>query len=127
LTNADTQVVKDGKAERLPQHGNSIESVEDAIQSERGPLSSTLPRDPDAATEFAEESTPLLHNAYLEEHDDEEDDRILSEIEMGILDLFSDSYCNKHLMYGALELILVRLMPELAEKGIIELWEERLS
>lgn len=58
---------------------------------------------------------------------DQSDDRILSEIESGILDLFSDPYCNKHLLYGALELILVRLMPELAEQGIIELWEERLS
>ncbi|KAI1844943.1 hypothetical protein JX266_008959 [Neoarthrinium moseri] len=56
-----------------------------------------------------------------------EDERILSEIETGILDIFSDPYCNKHLMYGILELVLVRLMPELAENGIIELWEERLS
>ncbi|OTB08041.1 hypothetical protein M426DRAFT_218493 [Hypoxylon sp. CI-4A] len=61
------------------------------------------------------------------ETDDEEDGRILSEIETGILDLFSDPYCNKHLIYGVLELILVRLMPELTEKGVIELWEERLS
>lgn len=58
---------------------------------------------------------------------DDEESRILSEIETGILDVFSDPYCNKHLVYGILELILVRLMPELAEKGVIELWEERLS
>lgn len=57
----------------------------------------------------------------------EEEDWILSEIESSILDIFSDPYCNKHLVYGMLELVLVRLMPELAEKGIIELWEERLS
>ncbi|KAI1212974.1 PXA domain-containing protein [Annulohypoxylon truncatum] len=62
-----------------------------------------------------------------DEGDDEEENRILSEIETGILDVFSDPYCNKHLVYGILELILVRLMPELAEKGVIELWEERLS
>ncbi|KKY32701.1 putative pxa domain-containing protein [Diaporthe ampelina] len=55
------------------------------------------------------------------------DARIISEIETGILDVFSDPYCNKHLMYGALELVLVRLVPELADKGIDELWEERLS
>lgn len=52
---------------------------------------------------------------------------IIAEIETGILDVFGDPYCNKHLMYSALELVLVRLMPELAEKGIVELWEERLS
>jgi hypothetical protein len=55
------------------------------------------------------------------------DERILSNIEGGILDVFSDVYCNKHLMYGVLELILVRLMPELAENSITDLWEERLS
>ncbi|KAI5928610.1 PXA domain-containing protein [Camillea tinctor] len=60
-------------------------------------------------------------------HEDDEEDRILSEIESGILDIFSDPYCNKHLLYGILELLLVRLIPELAEKGIGELWEERLS
>lgn len=55
------------------------------------------------------------------------DARIISEIETGILDVFSDPYCNKHLMYSALELVLVRLVPELTEKGVVELWEERLS
>lgn len=55
------------------------------------------------------------------------DAHIIAEIETGILDVFSDPYCNKHFMYSALELVLVRLMPELAEKGVMELWEERLS
>ncbi|KUI59828.1 hypothetical protein VP1G_11133 [Cytospora mali] len=58
---------------------------------------------------------------------DELDAQIITEIETDILDVFSDHYCNKHLMYGALELILVRVMPELAEKGVVELWEERLN
>lgn len=58
---------------------------------------------------------------------DQAEERILSEIETGVLDIFGDSYCNKHLMYGIVELVLVRLMPELAEKGIIDLWEERLD
>lgn len=52
---------------------------------------------------------------------------ILTVIETDILDVFSDPYCNKHLMYSALELVLVRLMPELGEQGIAELWEERLN
>ena len=59
--------------------------------------------------------------------DDQDERRILSEIETGILDVFSDGYCNKHLVYSILELVLVRLMPELAERGVIDLWEERLS
>jgi hypothetical protein len=44
-----------------------------------------------------------------------------------VLDVFGDAYCNKHLVYGIVELVLVRLMPELAERGVIELWEERLN
>ncbi|KAJ3485181.1 hypothetical protein NLG97_g6873 [Lecanicillium saksenae] len=44
-----------------------------------------------------------------------------------LLMVLNDEYCNKHLMYSVLELILVRLMPELSEKGVGELWEERLG
>lgn len=58
--------------------------------------------------------------------DDDQDREILDEIERGILDVFSDAYCNKHLVYGVLELVLVRLLPELTEKGALELWEERI-
>lgn len=83
-------------------------------------------------------NTPHKHPTEIDDHtsgaepakggtSNEDEDRILGEIESGILDVFSDAYCNKHLVYGMLELILVRLMPELAEKGVIELWEDRLS
>lgn len=44
-----------------------------------------------------------------------------------VLNTFGDTYCNKHLLYGVAELIVVRLVPELAEKGVEELLEERLS
>ena len=54
------------------------------------------------------------------------DDEVIEQLE-GILDILSDEYCNKHLLYSVLELILVRLMPELAEKGVAELEEERLG
>lgn len=63
----------------------------------------------------------------VEDRLDNLDAQIITEIETDILDVFSDPYCNKHLMYSALELVLVRIMPELAEKGIVELWEERLN
>jgi hypothetical protein len=54
------------------------------------------------------------------------EERRVDEVEE-VLNVLSDSYCNKHLLYGTVELILVRLMPELAEKGIEALLEERLS
>lgn len=53
-------------------------------------------------------------------------DRRVKEME-DVLDSFGDSYCNKHLLYGVVELIIVRLIPEMAENGVEELLQERLS
>lgn len=53
-------------------------------------------------------------------------ERRVREVE-DVLNTFSDPYCNKHLIYGIIELVLVRLMPELAEKGVEELLAERLN
>jgi hypothetical protein len=58
---------------------------------------------------------------------DGDEARILAEIEVGLVGLFADGYCNKHLMYSAVELVLVRLMPELSANGVVDLWEDRLS
>jgi len=44
-----------------------------------------------------------------------------------ILDLFSDAYCNKHLVFQVIELLVVRLMPEIAEKTTAELLAEKLD
>lgn len=52
--------------------------------------------------------------------------RRVKEVE-NVLDMFGDSYCNKHLLYGVVELIVVRLLPELAEQGVEELLNERLG
>ena len=51
---------------------------------------------------------------------------MIKEVEC-ILDIFGDSYCNKHLVYGVLELVIVRLFPEMGEKGVKELMEARLG
>ncbi|KAF2503293.1 hypothetical protein BU16DRAFT_448037, partial [Lophium mytilinum] len=44
-----------------------------------------------------------------------------------LLDCLGDAYLNKHLVFAILELIVVRLVPEIAEKGVVELMEERLG
>lgn len=54
-----------------------------------------------------------------------EEEEIFFEIERGILDVFFDVYCNKYLVYGFVELVLVRLMFEIGERGVLELWVER--
>ena len=57
---------------------------------------------------------------------DAEHESMVDEVE-GLLMVLGDDYCNKHLMYSVLELVLVRLMPELSDKGVMELWDERLG
>lgn len=56
----------------------------------------------------------------------EEEDRLCcAAIERDLLDLFADSYCNKHLIYSIVEAVLVKLIPELAEHSVGELMAER--
>ena len=51
----------------------------------------------------------------------------LKQIEEEWLDIFGDPYCNRHLMYGIVEVVLVRVFPELAERVTSELLGERLG
>lgn len=57
--------------------------------------------------------------------EEEEDDDILTAIEEDLLGLFADEYCNKHLIYSILETVLARLLPELSERSVCELMEDR--
>jgi hypothetical protein len=63
--------------------------------------------------------------ASATQNGDLEDTVLLSSIETDILEPFSDEYCNKHLVFSIIETVLVRLLPELSERGITELMEER--
>ena len=54
-----------------------------------------------------------------------EESLLIEAIETDILDLFADEYCNKHLVYGIIETVLVRLLPELAERSVRDLFEDR--
>lgn len=44
-----------------------------------------------------------------------------------ILECLEDSYLNKHLIFQILELIVLRLAPEMEQQGIRELIEERIG
>lgn len=44
-----------------------------------------------------------------------------------LLDVLGDAYMNKHLLFGILELVVVRLVPEMAERGVQALISERLG
>ena len=45
----------------------------------------------------------------------------------GELDVWGDAYMNRNLAYAALELVLVRVLPELAEKSVQDLLRERIG
>lgn len=44
-----------------------------------------------------------------------------------LLGCLDDSYLNKHLIFQIVELIVLRLVPELGERGVRELMEERIG
>lgn len=45
----------------------------------------------------------------------------------GLLDCLDDAYLNKHLIFAIVELIVLRLVPELGERGVQALLDERLG
>ncbi|KAJ5551439.1 hypothetical protein N7535_000611 [Penicillium sp. DV-2018c] len=56
---------------------------------------------------------------------DPEEVYLLQIIEDDLLDLFADEYCNKHLMYAIVETVLGRLLPEMSERCVEDLLEDR--
>lgn len=55
----------------------------------------------------------------------DEEEFLLTAIENEFLDLLEDEYCNKHLVYSILETVLGKLLPELGERSIGTLLEDR--
>src|ERR1700761_397048 len=66
---------------------------------------------------------PLLRSTYLASTDR---DAQLTVVE-GWLDVLGDPYLNRHLVFSVLEVCLVRVLPELADKGPKQLMKERLG
>jgi hypothetical protein len=44
-----------------------------------------------------------------------------------IIDCLDDAYLNKHLVFQMVELVVLRLFPEMGEQGVKDLLEERIS
>ena len=57
--------------------------------------------------------------------DQEEEAFLTTAIENEFLDLLADEYCNKHLIYSILETLLGKLLPELRERSVGGLLEDR--
>lgn len=43
------------------------------------------------------------------------------------LSCLDDGYMNKAVVFGIIEVVVVRLMPELGEKGVVEMMADRLG
>ncbi|KAJ5246142.1 hypothetical protein N7468_001125 [Penicillium chermesinum] len=56
---------------------------------------------------------------------DPEEELLLRAIETDLLDLLADEYCNKHLVYAVLETVLMKVLPELAERSVADLMDDR--
>lgn len=56
---------------------------------------------------------------------DSEELYLLETIEEELLDLFADEYCNKHLIYSIIETVLSKILPELTERSVLDLMEDR--
>lgn len=56
---------------------------------------------------------------------DPEELYLLETIEEELLDLFADEYCNKHLIYSIIETVLSKILPELTERSVLDLMEDR--
>ncbi|KAJ5973650.1 hypothetical protein N7481_010860 [Penicillium waksmanii] len=50
---------------------------------------------------------------------------LLETIEDDLLDLFADEYCNKHLIYSIIETVLSKVLPEMTERSVLDLMEDR--
>jgi hypothetical protein len=54
------------------------------------------------------------------------EEAIIDEID-DLLDVLGDAYMNKHLIFGVISLVVLRLAPELGTKGVGELMRERVG
>jgi hypothetical protein len=56
---------------------------------------------------------------------DLEETHLLETIEDDLLDVFADQYCNKHLVYSIIEVVLAKVLPEMTERSVKDLMEDR--
>lgn len=68
---------------------------------------------------------PTLSRLYFNVGGDQEGEEDMIKQVEDILDVFGNAYMNKHLVYNVLELVVVRLVPEMMDSTPSELLGER--
>ncbi|KAJ5183466.1 hypothetical protein N7492_001082 [Penicillium capsulatum] len=79
--------------------------------------------DEDSGNLTADRGRTDSQNEHTE--DDPEEGLLLRTIESELLDLLGDAYCNKHLIYAILETVLAKILPEVSERSVETLMEDR--
>lgn len=90
--------------------------------SSTSPISSTTPG---SGSTDGSESVERTDETEADGEADLEELFLLESIETDLLDLFADEYCNKHLVYSVIETALAKLLPELTERTVADLMEDR--
>ncbi|KAL3461525.1 PXA domain-containing protein [Aspergillus heterothallicus] len=93
------------------------------ISTGTGSGENSIPAQSPSHSQGTGQDLPQLSSAFTE--GSVEESLLLSTIENDILDLFADEYCNKHLIYTIVETVLAKLLPELSDRSIAELMEDR--
>ncbi|KAJ5384665.1 PX-associated sorting nexin 13 [Penicillium concentricum] len=99
-----------------------------AFQEEKAnlaPSHSPSPSDPCPVTSGHLAAERLRTDDNLSAGIDCEDLHLLDIIEHDFLDLFADEYCNKHLVWSIIETVLAKVLPEMTERSVEDLLEDR--
>ncbi|CAG8926033.1 unnamed protein product [Penicillium salamii] len=95
-----------------PQGSDPLSSSHSAISTRPSVESGDVPAERLRTDEQPEEID--LETLYLTEM-----------IENDLLDVFADEYCNKHLVYSIIEVVLAKILPEMTEHSVRDLMEDR--
>ncbi|OOQ83814.1 hypothetical protein PEBR_33242 [Penicillium brasilianum] len=105
---------------------SSLQGKGTTLSSQASPLSSSASR----LAGLTSESGDYPAAQRTDEQDETSDINLeelyfLEAIETDLLDLLADEYCNKHLVYSIIETVLSRVLPELTERTVEDLMEDR--
>ncbi|KAJ5364130.1 uncharacterized protein N7496_009843 [Penicillium cataractarum] len=105
---------------------SSLQDKGTTPSSQASPLSSSAPTLAGLTSESGDYPAAQRTDEGNEESDiDLEELYFLEAIETDLLDLLADEYCNKHLVYSIIETALARVLPELTERTVEDLMEDR--
>ncbi|KKK26443.1 hypothetical protein ARAM_004165 [Aspergillus rambellii] len=110
----------------IARHLLGISRSDSSAESFSGPILKNHNPDQEHDSDPEDSASPLNRTSAEDTNvKDHEESLLLNTIETDILDLFADEYSNKHLIYSILETVLARLLPELSDRSIAELMEDR--